>query len=73
MIEEFEDAMFKNQRMPISYSELAALKEGRFNASIQHRLAELEGLRGTHFCTCLLSDSLVCIVLNNFLKFSLPV
>ena len=51
LIEELEDAIFKNQRMPVSYSELAALKEGRFNASIQHRLAELEGLRGTHFCT----------------------
>ncbi|KAF8725848.1 hypothetical protein HU200_020409 [Digitaria exilis] len=47
LIEELEDAMFKNQRMPISYSELAALKEGRFNASIQHRLAELEGLPST--------------------------
>ncbi|KAL6594560.1 hypothetical protein ACP70R_048298 [Stipagrostis hirtigluma subsp. patula] len=44
LIEELEDAIFKNQRTPISYSELAALKEGRFNASIQHRLAELEGL-----------------------------
>ncbi|KAG2624562.1 hypothetical protein PVAP13_3KG142700 [Panicum virgatum] len=33
--------------MPVSYSELAALKEGRFNASIQHRLAELEGLPST--------------------------
>ena len=51
MIEELEDAIFKNHRIPVSYSELAALKEGRFNASIQHRLAELEGLRGTHFCT----------------------
>ncbi|XP_062230731.1 probable ATP-dependent DNA helicase CHR719 [Phragmites australis] len=47
LIEELEDAMFKNQRIPISYSELAALKEGRFNASIQHRLAELEGLPST--------------------------
>ncbi|CAL4895736.1 unnamed protein product [Urochloa decumbens] len=47
LIEELEDAIFKNQRMPISYSELAALKEGRFNASIQHRLAELEGLPST--------------------------
>lgn len=47
MIEELEDAIFKNQRMPVSYSELAALKEGRFNASIQHRLAELEGLPST--------------------------
>ncbi|GJN36078.1 hypothetical protein PR202_gb24914 [Eleusine coracana subsp. coracana] len=47
LIEELEDAIFKNQRTPISYSELAALKEGRFNASIQHRLAELEGLPST--------------------------
>ncbi|PAN17240.1 hypothetical protein PAHAL_3G115600 [Panicum hallii] len=47
LIEELEDAIFKNQRMPVSYSELAALKEGRFNASIQHRLAELEGLPST--------------------------
>jgi len=44
LIEELEDAIYKNQKAPISYSELAALKEGRFNASIQHRLAELEGL-----------------------------
>jgi len=43
LIEELEDAIYKNQKAP-SYSELAALKEGRFNASIQHRLAELEGL-----------------------------
>ncbi|CAN6326662.1 unnamed protein product [Urochloa humidicola] len=47
LIEELEDAIFKNQRTPISYSELTALKEGRFNASIQHRLAELEGLPST--------------------------
>ncbi|KAL6840993.1 hypothetical protein ACP4OV_029253 [Aristida adscensionis] len=47
LIEELEDAIFKNQRTPISYSELAALKEGRFNASIQHRLVELEGLPST--------------------------
>ncbi|WVZ96235.1 hypothetical protein U9M48_041900 [Paspalum notatum var. saurae] len=47
LIEELEDAMFKNQRTPMSYSELAAMKEGRFNASIQHRLAELEGLPST--------------------------
>lgn len=47
LIEELEDAIFKNKRIPISYSELAALKEGRFNASIQHRLAELEGLPST--------------------------
>lgn len=43
LIEELEDAILKNQRMPITYSELAAIREGRFNASIQHRLAELEG------------------------------
>jgi hypothetical protein len=43
LIEELEDAMFKHQRIPISYPELAALKEGRFNSSIQHRLAELDG------------------------------
>jgi len=47
LIEELEDAIYKNQKAPISYSELAALKEGRFNASIQHRLAELEGLPST--------------------------
>lgn len=44
LIEELEDAIYKNKKTPISYSELAALKEGRFNASIQHRLAELEGI-----------------------------
>lgn len=43
LIEELEDAILKNQRTPITYSELAAIREGRFNASIQHRLAELEG------------------------------
>ncbi|AQK42080.1 chromatin complex subunit A [Zea mays] len=47
LIEELEDAIYKNKKTPISYSELAALKEGRFNASIQHRLAELEGLPST--------------------------
>jgi len=47
LIEELEDAILKNQRTPITYSELAAIREGRFNASIQHRLAELEGLPST--------------------------
>lgn len=72
MIEELEDAIFKNQRMPVSYSELAALKEGRFDASIQHRLDELEGLRWTHFVLCLLTDSLICISFERFFEVSIP-
>uniref|UniRef100_A0A0D9WCP5 DNA helicase n=1 Tax=Leersia perrieri TaxID=77586 RepID=A0A0D9WCP5_9ORYZ len=47
LIQELEDAVLKNQGPYMSYSELTALKEGRFNTSIQHRLAELEGLPST--------------------------
>uniref|UniRef100_A0A0E0KYD8 DNA helicase n=1 Tax=Oryza punctata TaxID=4537 RepID=A0A0E0KYD8_ORYPU len=47
LIQELEDAVLKNQGPYMSYSELTALKEDRFNTSIQHRLAELEGLPST--------------------------
>ncbi|KAF0927968.1 hypothetical protein E2562_037062 [Oryza meyeriana var. granulata] len=47
LIGELEDAVLMNQGPYMSYSELTALKEGRFNTSIQHRLAELEGLPST--------------------------
>ncbi|KAL5201942.1 hypothetical protein ABZP36_012894 [Zizania latifolia] len=47
LIQELEDAVLNNQRPYMSYSELTALKEGRFNTSIQHRLSELEGLPST--------------------------
>uniref|UniRef100_A0A0E0DLV6 ATP-dependent DNA helicase CHR12 n=1 Tax=Oryza meridionalis TaxID=40149 RepID=A0A0E0DLV6_9ORYZ len=47
LIQELEDAVLKNQGPYMSYSELTALKEDRFNTSIQHRLTELEGLPST--------------------------
>lgn len=47
LIQEFEDAIFTNQMTHMSCSKLTALKEERFNTSIQHRLAELEGLPST--------------------------
>jgi hypothetical protein len=54
LIQELEDAVLKNQGPYMSYSELTALKEDRFNTSIQHRLTELEGLLIHHLF--LLSD-----------------
>lgn len=47
LIQELEDAIFGNQTMHMSSSKLTAVKEERFNTSIQHRLAELEGLPST--------------------------